>query len=143
MRNAVGILQLYLRLGLGFAFLMPVADCLGWLGLAGQKGVSWGNWEKFVAYTNMLLPFLSHQMANVMALFATIFEILIGTCLIVGFKTRIVAYSSALLTLIFMLCVLVLKGAKAPFNYAVFLRWAAGLLLAFAPVYYWSFDDGF
>jgi len=143
MTNKNRIPQLYLRLALGLGFLIPVADRIGWLGSAGQKGISWGNFENFAAYTNTLLPFLSRQMASVMALLATIAEILIGTCLIIGFKTRTAAYCGFLLTLIFALCMAVFTGIKAPFNYSVFSDSAGSLLLAFVPVYYWSLDNGF
>jgi len=143
MTNKNRIPQLYLRLALGLGFLIPVADRIGWLGSAGQKGISWGNFENFAAYTNTLLPFLSRQMASVMALLATIAEILIGTCLIIGFKTRTAAYGGFLLTLIFALCMAVFTGIKAPFNYSVFSDSAGSLLLAFVPVYYWSLDNGF
>lgn len=143
MTNKNRIPQLYLRLALGLGFLIPVADRIGWLGSAGQKGISWGNFENFAAYTNTLLPFLSRQTASVMALLATIAEILIGTCLIIGFKTRVAAYGGFLLTLIFALCMAVFTGIKAPFNYSVFSDSAGSLLLAFVPVYYWSLDNGF
>lgn len=135
--------QLYLRLALGMGFLTPVADRLGWLGPAGKNGISWGNWESFVAYTNTLLPFFGHQMASLFGLLATIAELLIGVCLIIGFKTKLAAYGGFLLTLIFALCMAVFLGVKAPIDYSVFAVSAASLLLTFVPVYYWSFDDGF
>ena len=143
MTNTFRIPQMYLRLALGLGFLIPVADRIGWLGPAGQNGVSWGNWENFAAYTNMLLPFLSRRLASVMGLLATIAEMLIGACLIIGYKTRTAAYGGFLLTLIFALCMAVFTGIKAPFNYSVFSDSAGSLLLAFVPVYYWSFDNGF
>jgi len=143
MTNTFRIPQLYLRLALGLGFLIPVADRLGWLGRPGQKGVSWGNWENFAAYTNTLLPFLSHQVASVMGLLATIAEMLIGLCLIIGYKTRVAAYGGFLLTLIFALCMAVFMSIKEPFNYSVFSDSAGSLLLAFVPVYYWSYDNGF
>lgn len=135
--------QLYLRLALGIGFLIPVADRVGWLGPAGQGGVSWGNWDNFATYTNVLLPFLSHSAASFMGLLATIAEIAIGVCLVIGYKTRIAAYGCFLLTLIFALCMAVFIGIKAPFSYSVFSDSAGSLLLAFVPVYYWSFDNGF
>jgi uncharacterized membrane protein YphA (DoxX/SURF4 family) len=82
-------------------------------------------------------------MASVMGLLATIAEILIGSCLIIGYKTRAAAYGGFLLTLIFALCMTVFIGVKAPFTYSVFTDSAGSLLLAFVPVYYWSFDNGF
>jgi putative oxidoreductase len=143
MKNSFRFPQLYLRLALGVGFLIPVADRFGWLGAPGKPGVSWGNWQNFAGYTNVLLPFLSPAVANVMALVATICEILIGIFLIFGYKTRIAAYGGFVLTLIFALCMAAFLGIKAPFNYSVFSDSAGSLLLAFVPVYYWSIDNGF
>lgn len=143
MKNHFRIPQLYLRLALGIGFLIPVADRFGWLGSPGQKDISWGNWSNFTAYTNVLLPFLSRAVASVMSLLATVAEISIGICLIVGYKTRVAAFGGFLLTLIFALCMTVFIGIKAPFNYSVFSDSAGSLLLAFVPVYYWSIDNGF
>lgn len=143
MTNTFRIPQLYLRLALGLGFLIPVADRIGWIGSPGQKGVSWGNWENFTVYTNMLLPFLSRQMASAMGMFATIAEILIGLFLIIGYKTRIAAYGGFLLTLIFAICMALFIGIRAPFNYSVFSDSAGSLLLAFIPVYHWSVDNSF
>ena len=143
MKNSFRFPQLYLRLALGVGFLIPVADRFGWLGAPGKPGVSWGNWQNFAGYTNVLLPFLSPAVANVMALVATICEILIGIFLIFGYKTRIAASGGFVLTLIFALCMAAFLGIKAPFNYSVFSDSAGSLLLAFVPVYYWSIDNGF
>jgi uncharacterized membrane protein YphA (DoxX/SURF4 family) len=143
MIKTIRIPQLYLRLALGLGFLIPVADRFGWLGAAGEKGISWGNWENFSMYTHTLLPFLDRQAANVMALLATIAEILIGSCLLFGYKTRMAAYGAFLLTLVFALCMALFIGIKAPFNYSVFAVSAGSLLLAFTPVYHWSLDNLF
>ncbi|MFI5163523.1 MAG: hypothetical protein ACHQHN_19765 [Sphingobacteriales bacterium] len=143
MTNTIRVPQLYLRLALGLGFLIPAADRFGWLGQAGKKGINWGNWENFVAYTNTLLPFLSRQGAGVMGLLATIAEILIGASLIIGYRTRAAAYGGFLLTLTFALCMAMFISIKAPFNYSVFSDSAGSLLLAFVPVYYWSLDNGF
>ncbi|WP_242917257.1 DoxX family membrane protein [Pontibacter liquoris] len=142
MTNTFRIPQLYLRLALGIGFLVPVADRLGLVGQAGQKGVSWGNWENFAAYTQMLLPFLSRQLASSMGVLATIAEILIGICLIIGYKTRVAAYGGFLLTLIFAVCMALFLGIRAPLNYSVFSVSAGSLLLACIPVYYGSLDNG-
>jgi putative oxidoreductase len=141
MKKLFKLSQLYLRLALGIGFLLPVADRLGWLGLAGQHGVSWGNWANFVSYTNTLMPFLERPVANVMAWLATIAEIVIGILLLLGYKTRWAAYGGFALTLIFALCMAVFLGIKAPFTYSVFTDSAASLLLATVPVYYWSLDE--
>lgn len=141
MTNASKIPQLFLRMALGIGFILPVMDRLGWLGAAGAPGVAWGNWSSFVSYTNTLVPFLNAQLAGVMALIATIAEMLFGIMLIVGYKIKWAALGSFLLTLTFALCMGIFLSPRAPFNYSVFTDSAAGLLLATVPVYQWSIDN--
>ena len=140
MKSEFKIPQLFLRLALGIGFILPVMDRLGWLGTAGAHNVSWGNWDNFVAYTNTLLPFLDKSVAGLMGLLATIAESSLAILLITGYKTRLAAQGSFLLTLIFALCMAVFSGFKAPFNYSVFADSAGSLLLATVPVYRWSID---
>lgn len=133
--------QLYFRIATGFGFLIPVADRLGWLGPAGQRGVSWGNWQNFISYTNVLMPYFNRTTADFMGLLATIAEVILGLFLIAGYKTRLAAYGGFLLTLTFALCMAIFMGIKAPFSYSVFTDSAGCLLLAGVPVYYWSIDN--
>jgi putative oxidoreductase len=140
MKKTLNFAQLYLRLALGIGFLIPVADRLGWLGPAGQHNISWGNWGNFVKYTNALLPFLSVNGAYFMAILATIFELTIGLLLIIGYKTRIAAFSGFALTLSFALAMGIFLDIKAPFTYSVFSDSAACLLLAGVTRYSWSFE---
>ena len=132
--------QLYLRLALGIGFLLPVADRLGWFGPAGQHGVDWGNWDNFTVYTNTLIPFLNKSTASFMGLVATILELLIAILFIIGYKVRIAAIVSFLLTLAFALCMGLFLGYRAPFSYSVFADSAGSLLLAQVSVYYWGLD---
>lgn len=133
--------QLYFRLAQGIGFLLPVADRLGWLGPAGVHSVDWGNWGSFVTYTNSLMPFLNREVAGFMGLLATIAEALIGILFLIGYKIRIAAVCSFLLTLTFGLCMFFFMGPKSPFNYSVFADSAGSLLLACVPVYHWSLDN--
>lgn len=138
MKNKYAIPQLFLRLALGLGFLLPVMDRLGWLGTAGENGNAWGNWHTFVSYTHTLVPFVKLSIANIMAIIATAAEIIIGICLIIGYKTRIAAVGSFLLSLIFAICMFIFLMPRAPFNYSVFVVSAASLLLASIPTYRWS-----
>ncbi len=133
--------QLYFRLALGAGFLIPVADRLGWLGPAGQHGVSWGNWDNFVTYTNTLLPFLNRSWADGMGLLATLAEVCIGILFLIGYKVRWAAIAGCLLTLTFALCMAFFLGFKAPFSFSVFADSAGCLLLSTVPVYYWGLDN--
>ncbi|WP_374950093.1 TQO small subunit DoxD [Mucilaginibacter sp.] len=141
MKTTLKFAQLFLRLSLGIGFLFPAADRFGWLGPAGQFNVDWGNWQNFVTYTHVLLPFLNPSATSVMGGLATLAEVIFGIQFLIGYQTRLAALGSFLLTLIFALCMAIFMGIKAPFNYSVFTDSAAALLLATVPVYYFSLDN--
>lgn len=139
MKTRLALGQFVLRIALGVGFLIPVMDRLGWLGAPGS-GVAWGNWANFTGYTNKLLPFLSTGGASIMGMVATIAEAVFGVCLIIGYKTRQSALGSAILTLIFGLCMAIFVNSIAPFKYPVFVFTGAGLLLSCISEYKWSID---
>lgn len=140
MRTSTSIPQLFLRLALGLGFILPVADRLGWIGAPGTPNIAWGNWENFISYTHILLPFISRAAANVMGLIATLSEITFGLLFIIGYQTKIAAIGSFLLTLSFAFFMTLSVGYKAPFNYSVYTCSAASLLLYTIPFYKWSID---
>lgn len=142
MNKTTSFAQMYLRLALGIGFILPVLDRLGYLGAPGSPNVGWGNWTNFVAYTQSLVPYLSLQLANFSGLVATILEVVFGILLIVGYKTKLAAFGSSLLTLVFALSMLFFAGYRAPFNYSVFVVSASSLLLACFNEYKWSIDAG-
>jgi uncharacterized membrane protein YphA (DoxX/SURF4 family) len=141
MKNSSGIAQLFLRIALGIGFILPVCDRLGILGPAGAAGVSWGDWKHFVDYTNTLMPYFNHTLANIMAFIATAAEAIFGICLILGLKVKLIALGAALLTLIFGLSMAIFSGISAPFNYPVFVFTGAALVLSGLGRYKWSLDD--
>lgn len=141
--NANKLPQLILRLALGIGFLLPVADRLGLLGKPGTKGVAWGNWAHFTAYTQSLLPVLGKSAGSVFAVIATALEITFGICLIIGLKTKWNALGSALLTLSFAICMMATQGVLAPFIYPVFVFTGGGFLLACVEAPKWSVDSLF
>lgn len=122
--------QLLLRFALGAGFMLPVLDRIGFLGAPGSANVSWGNWANFVTYTNTLMPYLPTKMASFFGLVATIGEALFGIMLIIGYKIKLAAYGSFVLTLIFALSMLFFTGYRSPFDYSVFVVSFASLLLA-------------
>jgi len=141
MNNTPHFAQLFLRLALGIGFILPVMDRFGWLGLPGSPTVGWGNWTLFLDYTSSLMPFLSRSAANIMAILATAGELIFAVLLIVGYKIRLAATGSFLLTLAFALSMLIFANYRAPFNYSVFVVSAASLLLATLPTYKWSIEN--
>ncbi len=142
MKNSAHFPQLFLRLALGIGFILPVMDRFGWLGAPGSPTVGWGNWSVFLDYTNSLMPFLARPAANVMAILATAGELIFAVLLIVGYKIKLAAIGSFLLTLAFALSMLIFANYRAPFNYSVFVVSASSLLLATLPTYKWSVEAG-
>ncbi|MET0465989.1 MAG: DoxX family protein [Chitinophagaceae bacterium] len=138
MKSIFDIPQMLLRLALGLGFIFPVMDRLGWLGLQGENGNAWGNWNNFTAYTHTLMPYLDLSAAQIVGAVATVLELVFGIALIIGFKTRLAALGSALLTLAFAVSMLLFAGYRAPFSYSVFVCSAASWLLANIPYYRWS-----
>jgi len=133
--------QLFLRIALGLAFLSAVMDRIGWLGVAGQANIAWGNWASFQEYTHTLLPFFPKPLSDIMGIAATVAEALFGLLLIIGYKTKITAIGSFLLLLSFGLMMTISLGLKAPLNYSVFSASAGALLLATLSDYKWSMDN--
>jgi uncharacterized membrane protein YphA (DoxX/SURF4 family) len=141
MKSSFKIPQLLLRISLGIGFLVTVSDRIGILGPLGNRNIEWGNWDNFIKYTGTLMPFLDKPAVNIMGSIATLAEAVIGILLIIGFKTRLAAISSCILTLIFALAMSLFLGIKASINFSVFPVCTASLLLATIPVYKWSIDD--
>ena len=140
MKNTPHFAQLFLRLALGIGFILPVMDRFGWLGAPGSPTVGWGSWPVFLDYTNSLMPYLTRPVANVMAIIATAGELVFAVLLIVGYKIKLAAIGSFLLTLTFALSMFVFANYRAPFNYSVFVVSASSLLLATLPAYKWSIE---
>ena len=76
------------------------------------------------------MPYVSVQMAAIFGLVATIGEALCGIMLIAGYKIKLAAYSSFVLTLVFALSMLFFIQYRAPFDYSVFVVSFSSLLLA-------------
>jgi uncharacterized membrane protein YphA (DoxX/SURF4 family) len=138
--NMTSIAQLFTRLALGLGFLLPVFDRLGFMGAPGSGKVAWGNWSHFVTYTHQLMPFTNLYTANIAGLVATIAELVLGVCLIVGFKTKWMGLGAAIITFTFAVFMIASLGIGAPFNYPVFVFTGAGLLLSTQHSFRWSMD---
>lgn len=141
MENSFKIPQFLLRIALGVSFLSAVADRLGLLGPFGNRNIEWGNWDSFITYTATMMPFLDRPAVTVMGGIASLAEAIIGILLIIGFKTRLAAVASCILTLIFALAMTVFLGIKAPINFSVFTAISASLMLSKITVYEWSIDN--
>jgi uncharacterized membrane protein YphA (DoxX/SURF4 family) len=141
MEDKFKIPQLLLRYALGITFLTPVLDRLGILGQPGVGNIEWGNWDNFIDYTSTLMPIFDRPLVNTMGAIATVAELLIAICLIVGFKTKQAALGASLITLTFIIFMILSVGIQKPINYGVFTASAAGLLLSFMTNYSYSLDN--
>jgi len=129
--------QLFLRLAIAVTMLSAVADRLGFWG----KNSAWGNWGNFEKYTQQLTYFLPTSLVTLSVYAATCLEILFPLLLILGFKTRIAAYGSGFLLLIFAFSMTIALGVKAPLDYSVWIGSAAAFLLAVQEKYSFTIDN--
>lgn len=141
MKNINEIPQLFLRIALALGFILPVMDRMGYMGTPGSGKVAWGDWEHFVNYTNTLLPFLNRTLANIMGAGATIAEVIIGICLLFGFRIKLASIGAALITFTFAVCMIGASGIGAPFQYPVFVFTGAALVLSGLDNFKWSLDN--
>lgn len=128
--------QLFLRLAISVTMLSAVADRFGFWG----DNSAWGNWENFEKYTRQLTFFLPATLSTFSAYTATFLEILFPLMLILGFKTKIAAYGTGFLLLVFVLSMSIALGIKAPLDYSVWVGSAAAFLLATQKEFYFSID---
>jgi uncharacterized membrane protein YphA (DoxX/SURF4 family) len=136
-----GYATLLLRLGLGVGFLSAVADRLGLWGAFGQPNVEWGNFSRFLEYTQTLNWYLPPGMIWPLGILATGAEILLGLLLVVGWRTRIAALLSGLLLLTFGVAMTLALGVKAPLNFAVLTGIGGALLLSNCDGFPFSVDE--
>lgn len=123
------IARIYLRLALGTGFFLLGLDRLGAWGPHGKPWVSWGDWQHFSAYAHQVMRFLPGPLAEVLAVIATIAEIVFGALLLIGWQTRWAALGSAILTAGFAIAMAISDGITSPIDYSVFTVSAASFLL--------------
>ena len=106
------------RLAIATEFLLSVADRFGLLGLPG-KGVSWGDFAHFVAYTRQVNAFLPASFAPSLAVLATICEVTFGITLLLGIRVQLFARCAAILLLLFASAMTLSGLIESQFFYAV------------------------
>ena len=131
-------IKVFLRLSLALGFLSAVADRFGFWP---EEISSWGSWASFVDYTAVLNPWVPAGLVSFVAIIATLAELVLAFCLIMGFKTRLAAQLSGLLLLTFALAMLMTLGLKAPLDYSVFSAAAAAFGLSLIKETYWELDE--
>lgn len=121
---------LFARIAIAMSFLSAVADRFGWwTPVLGNENVVWGNMGNFIAYTGVLVPWISKQVLPLLAWLVTIAEVVLGVFLIIGYQKRIVALLSGILLLTFAFSMMFFSSMKAPFDYSVFTASACSFLL--------------
>jgi len=141
MQKYTGLIQAYLRLAIGAGYLVFGLDRLGVWGPYGSKGVSWGDWQHFMTYAAQVMGFLPYGLAQVLAVTATIGEIVLGAMLLVGLFTRLAAVGSGVLSLCFAVAMAISGGITSPMAASVFTVSAGSFLLATVARYKWSIDN--
>lgn len=121
------IIKLFLRLAIASGFLSAVADRFG---MWSEQYSSWGNWDAFLKYTQMINPWIPSFLISTIAIIATAAETIFAICLIIGYKTKLFAQLSGLLLLIFALSMTFSIGIKSAFDYSVFSVSAAAFALS-------------
>ena len=121
------IVKLFLRVGIGTGFLSAVADRFG---LWPSEISAGGNWSSFLKYTELINPLLPKMLIPSIGTIATTAEVLFGVCLILGFRTELVARLSGYLMLIFALAITFSSGIKGAFDYSVFTAAAGAFALS-------------
>lgn len=135
------LIQLYLRVAIGSAYLWEFADRLGLLGAHGQSHVGWGDWQNFMTYARQTMSFLPPDIVPVFAVIATVGEGLFGALVLTGLFTRVAAIGSGILSFCFAVSMAISFGIDSPLGYSVFTLSAASFLLATLPAYEWSLDN--
>jgi uncharacterized membrane protein YphA (DoxX/SURF4 family) len=128
-QRMVQIARVLLRVALGSAFLLTVADRLGFLGPNGGRNISWGDWKHFEEYVAVLNWYVPKSLIPALSTVETVIEAGLGLALLVGVFLRVVAWSSTVLLSLFALTMTIALGAMAPLNYGVFTAIGAALLL--------------
>ena len=107
------------RVLIALGFVVNVADRLGFLGPPGAPGVSWGDFQHFIAYTAQVNAFAPAAIVPTLAVLATIAEATLGLTMLFGVRVRLASLGSALLLFVFATA-MVLSGLSQ-FQYSVYL----------------------
>lgn len=121
------IIKLFLRIAISIGFLSAVADRLG---LWNAEVSVWHNWGSFLAYTELINPWLPVSVIPAIGAIATGAEIVFALCLIIGFKTELFSRLSGVLLLLFALSMSFSGGLKGALDFSVFTASAAAFALS-------------
>lgn len=126
-----------MRFSISLGFLSASADRFG---MWPKESSTWGNWDGFLDYTQVLNPWFPNALIPIIGATATAAEIVFAFFLILGFKTELFAKLSAILLLIFALSMTFSIGIKSAFDYSVFTASAAAFALSLIKEKYLELD---
>jgi putative oxidoreductase len=115
---ALDLPSLASRVALEVSFLLSVSDRLGFHGDPGERGVSWGTFERFWGCDARVNAFAPAWMIPFLGTAATVLELLFGVTLVFGLALRWAAFGSAGLLFLFGSAVAISFGIKSPFDYS-------------------------
>jgi putative oxidoreductase len=116
------------RLLIGVAFFENVIDRLGFIGPPGAPGVSWGDFQHFIAYTAQVNAFAPASIIPALAVLATIAEGTFGVMMLLGARVWLASVGSALL--LFTFATAMLLSGLSEMQYGVYLMSIAAWALA-------------
>ena len=120
------------------AMLSAVADRFG---LWAAKISVWGNMDNFLQYTQSILPYFPTSLANAGGWIVTLLEMVFSVCLLLGFKTELVAKLSGALIACFGLAMFTSVGLKATFDYSVWNAVGACFAISCMKEKHWEIDN--
>jgi putative oxidoreductase len=128
------------RVTLGVGFALTVLDRFGVFGPYGTKGVSWGDWSHFVAYTQQVNAFVPASWAPALASIANFAEIVLAIALILGIVTRLAAFGTFALLLLYAIAMTVSLGFQSQLAYGVIVICSSALYLALNDASFFSIE---
>lgn len=131
------LIKLFLRLAISTGFLSAAADRFG---LWPKEVAVWGNWSNFLAYTQLINPWMPGSMIPALGMIATAAEIVFAICLITGFRTELFAKLSGCLLLAFAVSMSLSTGIKGAFDFSVFSAAAGAFALGLMKEKYLELD---
>jgi uncharacterized membrane protein YphA (DoxX/SURF4 family) len=118
------------RFGLSAGFLSAVADRFGAWGRPGTPGVTWGDFQRFVAHVEAV-KLTPPGTAAILAWLVTVLEASFGLSLLIGLRTRTVGLGSTCLLLAIAVAMFFSPaGFHGVFTSSVLSAAGASLLLA-------------
>jgi len=87
-----------------------------------------------------LIFFVSAEIGELLAVTATILEVIFALLMLVGYKTRLIAFLSGILLVLFAITMTIALGIKSTFSYSVWIGVGACLLLSSIDKYDYSLD---